>query len=308
MGKSGRSRKWTWTINNPTAEDRSEIQALIKETVYLVMGQEKETTIHWHGYCYMPNALTLKGMKTKLSRAHLDMARNVEKWIEYCKKDGKWREWGTKPKQGKRNDIETVTDAITKEALDYGQAIARFPAFAMKYPKGMQTVCESVMQHRDRNKPPEIIWIWGSTGQGKTRWAFDKYGDENCYIKNATKWWQDYHQQKCIIIDDFNPTKWDYEDLLRLLDRYPYLGETKGGSVKINSPHIVITCQKQPRDCWRGLELEQIERRISNILHLGTEVAGNTISATSGSYAPMWLRVAHEPSFAPGSNPSLGGL
>lgn len=98
-------------------------------------------------------------------------------------------------------------------------------------------------------------------------------------------WWDGYEQQEAIIIDDFDG-KWPYRDLLRLLDRYPYQGQYKGGYVKINSPYIYITCEYSPSFFWRGNEFAQIHRRLSEIKHLGptgatnvtdvTEVAGNT--------------------------------
>jgi len=52
--------------------------------------------------------------------------------------------------------------------------------------------------------------------------------------------------------------------LLRLLDKYPYQGQIKGGYVKINS-NIIITCEFPPEYFWKGNELAQITRRINKI-------------------------------------------
>ena len=58
-----------------------------------------------------------------------------------------------------------------------------------------------------RTTMPTIYWFFGESGSGKTRWAFDKYGYENVYVKNCShKWWNGYTQQKCILLDDFE--KW----------------------------------------------------------------------------------------------------
>jgi hypothetical protein len=63
------------------------------------------------------------------------------------------------------------------------------------------------------------------------------------------------------VIDDFDG-KWPYRDLLRLLDRYVYQGQIKGGYVHINSDYIIITCEHRPEEYWSGNELTQVRRRL----------------------------------------------
>lgn len=99
------------------------------------------------------------------------------------------------------------------------------------------------------------------------------------YIKDGTQWWDEYEQQEAIIIDDFDG-KWPFRDLLRLLDRYPYQGQFKGGYVPINSPFIYITCEHPPDWFWGPMakapltgdrsanELAQMLRRIDEIVHV----------------------------------------
>jgi len=101
-------------------------------------------------------------------------------------------------------------------------------------------------------------------------------------------WWDGYEQQEAIIIDDFDG-KWPYRDLLRLLDRYPYQGQFKGGYFKVNSPYIYITCEFAPSYFWQGNEYAQVFRRLKEVKYVPppgirmatnvtdvTEVAGNT--------------------------------
>ena len=100
-------------------------------------------------------------------------------------------------------------------------------------------------------------------------------------MKDGTPWWDGYTNQDVILIDDFDG-KWPFRDLLRLLDRYPYQGQIKGGYVKINSPHIYITCEFPPADIYQpGNELNQIIRRLDIILQCNEN---HTISEIDKTY------------------------
>ena len=66
------------------------------------------------------------------------MARNVQRSIEYCKKDGSYTEYGTPPPTpGKRNDLEAFRATVASGVTDLAElreahpsVMARFPNFA----------------------------------------------------------------------------------------------------------------------------------------------------------------------------------
>lgn len=221
----------------------------------------------------MKNPLTLKGMKVFLPRAHLEASQGTaEQNRAYATKEGgKTVEFGVMPQQGKRNDIHEMVETIASKHMTVQEAILEYPAMAVRYSKGIEKLCNALQTHRDKEEPPKVYWLHGETGTGKTRWAIDEFGVANCYIKDATRWWDGYEQQKCIIIDDFDG-QWPERDLLRLLDRFPYQGQVKGGYVKINSPYIVITCEFPPERFYTSTMLSQIKRRL-------TEVRRTTVAA-----------------------------
>jgi len=184
-------------------------------------------------------------------------------------------EQGTPKQQGKRSDIHDVCELLD-EKVPLNEIARNHPSAFVKHAKGFHAY--KFATQVDRVSKPYVEWRWGTTGTGKTKGAIDKH-PESFYIKDGTQWWDGYEQQDAIIIDDFDG-RWPFRDLLRLLDWNPYQGQTKGGYVKINSPHIYITCEFEPSTYWGGNALAQVLRRIDKVEHLATaatEVAGNTI-------------------------------
>jgi len=172
--------------------------------------------------------------------------------------------------QGRRTDLEGAV-ALVQGGAGVAAVAADMPVVYVKYHKGLQALRNT--QFRDRSEKPAVTWLWGGTGVGKTRTATE---GGSFYIKDATRWWDGYEQQETIVIDDFDGS-WPFRDLLRLLDRYPYQGQTKGVYVKINSPKIFITCDRHPSEFWGGHEFEQLKRRLAVITSMGAELAGNTL-------------------------------
>lgn len=257
------ARNLCFTLNNYTEEEELAVQAW--DCKYLVYGREvgEEGTPHLQGYVEWKGSKRFTTLKKMNPRIHWEKRRGtVDQAVTYCKKDGDIFEKGEKSEQGKRNDIEEVIEFV--EAGASIQDIAEhYPKALVYHHNGIQRLIES--RRTERQDPPEVIWVWGLAGVGKTR---KYYVPEETYIKDGTQWWDGYEQQPTIIIDDFDG-RWPYRDLLRLLDRYPYRGQVKGGYVKINSPRIVITCEFPPAHYYRETnELAQILRRLTLVEHL----------------------------------------
>ncbi len=58
-----------------------------------------------------------------------------------------------------------------------------------------------------------------------------------------------------------------FQYLLKLLDRYPFRVEVKGGFRQFRSDLIIITCPKPPEECYMeaGEDIDQLLRRIDTI-------------------------------------------
>ena len=211
-------------------------------------------------------------MKEINPRIRWDKRRGTAKQAaDYCTEDGDFAQWGERSCQGKRSDIEDATDLID-EGRSVAEVASANPCVFVKYHKGLLAYKYTISQNRCSQ--PIVNWRWGLTGTGKTRYCIEKHPSH--YIKDGSKWWDGYEGQEAIIIDDFDGA-WPFRDLLRLLDRYIYQGQTKGGYVKINSPYIYITCEYPPSHFYHDNELKQLTRRINSV----AEVVGNTNATTS---------------------------
>lgn len=280
-------RGWFMTINNPTIEDW---EALDKDNYQYIVGQcevGKNGTAHIQCFIYYTNP-RVKPVK-KYPRAWIDKAESFQASMKYCKKSetriaGPFRK-GEEPAQGKRSDLDELAKKVI-EGATMDQMAQEHPGDFIKYSRGLIALQDQVTKHR--TEKPQVMWLWGEAGTGKTRWVFDRWEREKIYVKDGTMWWNGYTQQEVILIDDFDG-KWPYRDFLRLLDRNPYQGQTKGGFVKINSPVIIITCEFHPREVYGKMErvedgvndfnksdnhLRQVMRRIDEIGRLTGKECG----------------------------------
>lgn len=133
-------------------------------------------------------------------------------------------------------------------------------------------------------KKPNVIYLYGDTGVGKTRSAIKTFADklnkdetdesifDDIYLTNGSlKWSNGYQAHRYLIIDDFRSYHQRGNDILRLLDRYPYSVEIKGSTRQMLAENIIITSCFDPIKVFAkeedadDNELKQILRRIDEI-------------------------------------------
>lgn len=262
----GRSRKWCFTLNNWSDSDLIEMKRLFSKSEYAVIGSEVAPTTgtpHLQAYCRWKNAVAFETIKKRCPRASLTPASGDDLDNQrYCSKECLIYELGepVKEEQGRRNDIRTITDKIRAKDLTYEELMFEYPDMFLRYSRSFEKMFNAVLTAR--SEPPQVHWRWGKAGVGKTRFVVDTH--PSLYQKDNTIWWDGYNQQEAILIDDFDNTI-PYRTLLRILDRYVYQGQIKGGYVHINSPYIYITCEYPPERYWEGNELTQVTRRLTSV-------------------------------------------
>lgn len=260
------AKDWCFTINNPAPEELDKLCKELQEvTSYLIVGKEKgeKGTPHLQGFLQLKNRTTLKNLKRKfLARAHLEKRKgSPSEAADYCKKEGDFLEFGTLSFQGKRNDLESVKQAVLSGGMkkvceEFGYNQIRFAEKYLQYagPK--------------RNAPPLVIWLHGDTGTGKSRAA--RQITRDAYVKNeCSKWFPGYDGERHLILDDWDDTWFPYQDMLSLIDRYERVLEIKGSNRQLLADRIVITSQHPPSAYYGGSgKIDQLLRRVTHIHHL----------------------------------------
>ena len=115
----------------------------------------------------------------KMPTTHFESRKgSVQDNEEYCSKGGKFETFGEPQYQGKRNDIQIVKDMVKEGAMmeDIFDALES-PNYQTL--KTAELLGKYISPKRDCK--PTVIWCYGPTEVGKTRWSVNelrmKFGD-----------------------------------------------------------------------------------------------------------------------------------
>jgi len=258
-----RSRKWCFTINNPTGWDDTDIERLRADAQYTIIGKEvgESGTPHYQGFTYFQNKKSLFQIKSYLPRAHLEPARGTNsEAIEYCKKDGDFEEWGSCPSgpQGQNDKWKKVLQLARKG--DVKTIEEDYPAIFLRYHNkllGLHKPERPIILDTLQNE-----WWHGATGTGKSRHLWTTYPDH--YQKSLNKWWDGYQNESTVAIEEWSPKNECTSSQLKIwADRYPFTAEIKGGTLqKIRPQRIIILSNYTIDECFKeSQDLEPIKRR-----------------------------------------------
>lgn len=158
-----RVKRWCFTLNNWTTLEYDSLfprDAVGSRTLhplleFICVGKESGAggTPHLQGFCSFKERSRLSACKRLCSRAHWEVARSIERAIEYCKKENDFLELGDKPfesQQGRRNDLALFKSAVKNGVTCRKDLREAFSSVCAQYPSFVESYI------RDQHEPPVV--------------------------------------------------------------------------------------------------------------------------------------------------------
>lgn len=282
---ASKSRNFILTVNEKSLEHYNDIKnyliGLKSNTYYLCCEHIEQENKHYHIYVQFKTPIKLS--VKKLFGTHIDKSRgspqdnikylqcqddkHIKKNIKSIQIDefGEIRNWGgiKNIKQIKESTMDKLEESLPINLYNIAQRI--------KNEQQEEDIFMDMLDEIDNDnlKSPEIIYIFGDSGNGKTYGAY-KYALKN-YNKsdigkmsinnNFIKLIND--DAKCFVIEEFRPSQIHASEFLQLTDKYGYNCNIKGGFKTIRPEMIIICSILKPTEIYKDEINKQFTRRIT---------------------------------------------
>ena len=259
------ARNFTFTQNN--YGDTTLVDGV--ECRYIIYGKEvgESGTPHLQGVICFNTPVRETAVRKKIPGCHIEIAKSLSAAIEYCKKDGDWTERGDRPDTPKEKGAkekrkwEEIRVACEEGRWDDLPDDIRYNNLRLN----KMHRCEALRSRQLEDTEEQHLWYWGEAGTGKSRKAREDH--PQAYLKMCNKWWCGYTDEATVLIEDFDKKHDVLGHHLKIWgDRYPFLAELKGDTMKIRPKQLIVTSNYHPRDIWNDEEtLAPVLRRFKCI-------------------------------------------
>lgn len=256
-----------------TFADMSEIldsMAAKYEFSYYHMGQEicpKTKRPHIDGYYEYPSQRRLITEIKKFEKAfekgfgNIQVARGTAgENDDYSDKEGlNYRKIGIPAQgQGFRTDLlENRNDIMTGVCSAEDIAISD-PERYHKYARTFHKIEDITYRKKFRTEMTKGLWMWGTTNVGKSHRAYNGFDPSTHYVfKQNDNGWQDgYNGQETVIFNEFRG-KMPYEELMDLVDKWPYTLPRRGREpAPFLAKLVIITSSRSPEQIYHHRQEE----------------------------------------------------
>jgi len=202
---------------------------------------------HNQAYAY-GNKMTVSKWSKLFGNAHVEgMKGTFAQNDAYCSKESALSTLGEKPMgTGHRRDLQQIQSVMDKlppgvNVMDAAMDADNFNV-CIQYKKGLEAYVANkrrryVQSNRDA---PDVIFITGPAGSGKTRYVWDK--EPNVYVVPSLQWKDGYDLDEAVLYDNLEPQAiTDRSHFLKEIDRYPLQVPVKGGFTTWKPKRVYIT-------------------------------------------------------------------
>lgn len=231
-----RSRGWIIVINNYDDDDICAVTSLYYwyNWNYVLIGFEKgdrNKTPHLQCYCYSKNRPKHTTINKILPNAHIEPEKSnsySNQW--YCRTDGDYIELGTRPRQGKRSDLDIMYLDIKHEKKTWIECCDQYGFKAVQYYRPIQQLCE-------RFGPiyKTVQYIYDDDTIENMYLLYNSMREMECYIYNpltatkiATADWQYYRHilysgRYAFVFVNYDSADMNYHNTVWICDKDYYL-------------------------------------------------------------------------------------
>jgi len=231
---------------------------------YLAYGHETCPTTgnpHLQAWAYSTRGKRLSAWKKIFPTAHITQMRGTFAENDtYCSKEGTLTEFGEKPMEnGKKRSLEALVCEVT-EGAQQGKPLRDIimegdqQATFVQYHNGISKIHAMAVNYKlsriDKNFAPEVIYVHGEPGSGKSRWVREQ--DPDVYDvpqDDSYKWKDGYSGQEAVVYENVSVANVKSpERLLKEIDRYFIQVPVKGGFTGWRPKRIYITTVHELQD------------------------------------------------------------
>lgn len=236
---------------------------------YLIYGKETCPTTgrqHWQCHCVSKKKRSLKAAIKSLYPCHVEISKDPEASRAYCKEDGEWEEHGEWVSQGARSDLKVLVAQLFSGETTLDDVLVENPNMIHQYGRTLAAAADLRLKRQKRDFVPEVVWIYGPTGTGKTRSVVEEEKSLYFFPYEKNGWWDNYESQEAILFDDFRG-QLPLNEMLRICDRYDYTVPRRNRApIPLMAKRIYITSCSRPEDVFKENEnIGQLLRRLKEV-------------------------------------------
>lgn len=274
-----------WGVDGAVPADYTELPVKLQ---YLAYGHEVAPTTkrpHLQAWAYSTKVMRLTAWKKIFPTASIRKMRGTfAENDRYCSKASTLTELGDRPMEnGKKRTLRDLCEEVTagaKIGVPLSTIImdSEHKDTFVQYNSGIKTLHTYAVTEKlrkvDKAFAPEVIYVHGPPGTGKTRYVHDL--DENVYdcpSEDGYKWKDGYAGQDTVLYDNVSPvTMLCPNRFLKEIDRYFIQVPVKGGYIGWRPKRIIITSVLHPDHFATQTKFTlaaEFLRRITKVVNLG---------------------------------------